>query len=280
MEFNRATTLAKVLLRDRALEARDRKDKSLRDMRLFDHDAYPGSTKFSQALAVHVDYMSDLAEAGVSSIKDAHERTGIPLSGEAVERAVASLSSSFDTFIAARVTAWQGVLSLLDVRTHGMNNGNKAALEEAHRELKRQAAKLIERADAKLDVLLQSDLAAAERRSRTAEREKRSNVNSEIQPIPIWFPKAGLVSAAVAFLFLVVLIALAMRGNDVPLSARVLVNIALSLAVACAFTFFGGTAQAQGKIPFFKGQEPIQFATTGGIAVFIVVLGILVWLYH
>src|SRR5689334_20350228 len=113
MEFNRATTLTKVLLRDRALEARERKDETLRKLRLYDNDAYPGSKKFSHSLEVWVQYMADLADAEVLSVKDAHEQTGIPITGETVERAIASLRSSFDTLISARMGAWQSTLTLL-----------------------------------------------------------------------------------------------------------------------------------------------------------------------
>jgi hypothetical protein len=81
-------------------------------------------------------------------------------------------------------------------------------------------------------------------------------------------------------LFLIVLVVLAMFGRDVPSSARVLVDIATALAMACAFTFIGGTAQAEGKLPLFKGRAPIKFATTGGIAVFVIALGVLLWAYR
>lgn len=98
--------------------------------------------------------------------------------------------------------------------------------------------------------------------------------------VPSWFAKAGLASAGVAFLFLIVLVMMAMFGRDVPSSARVLVDIATAIAIACAFTFIGGTAQAEGKLPFFKSQEPIRFATTGGIAVFVIALAVLLWCYR
>ncbi len=281
MEFNRTTTLTKVLVRDRALEARNRKDETLRTLRLYDHDAYPGCKKFQQAMEVWIQYMADLAEAEVSSIKDAHEQTGIPIAAEAVERAISSLRSSFDTLIQARIGAWQGTLALLNTRTRGMNDGNPAALSEAQREMQRQAARLIEKADAKLDVLLQSSLASSEKSNQAVKVETQVQPAAHNQPgVPSWFPKIGVGSAGAAFLFVVALVIMAMRGNNVPTSARVLVDIATALAVACAFSFFGGSAQAEGKIPFAQGQEPIKFATTGGIAVFVVVLALLVWLYH
>jgi hypothetical protein len=281
MEFNRATTLTKVLVRDRALEARERKDESLRKLCLYDNDAYPGSKKFPQAVEVWIQYMADLGEAEVSSIKDAHEQTGIPITAETVEKAIASLRSSFDTLISARIGAWGGMLGLLNTRTGGMNDGNPAALSEARREMQRQAARLIEKTDAKLDVLLQSSLAASEKGSQVGKMQTQEKPAAESQQaVPTWFHKAGAISALAAFLFVVALVIIAMRGTNVPTSARVLVDIATSLAIASAFSFLGGSAQAEGKIPFAQGQEPIKFATTGGIAVFVVILVLLVWFYH
>jgi hypothetical protein len=108
---------------------------------------------------------------------------------------------------------------------------------------------------------------------------RRADTRSNMT-VPSWFAKAGFASAGVAFLFLIILVAMAMFGRDVPSSARVLVDIATAIAIACAFTFIGGTAQAEGKLPLFKGDEPIKFATTGGIAVFVIALGILLWSYR
>lgn len=281
MEFNRATTLTKVLVRDRALEARERKDEALRKHRLYDNDAYPGSRKFSQALDVWIQYMADLADVEVSSIKDAHEQTGLPITGDTVEKAIGLLRSSFDTLISARIGAWQGTLALLNTRTSGMNDGNPAALSEAQREMQRQAARLIEKTDAKLDVLLQSSLAASEKSNQSVKMQTPEPPATHSQSqVPSWFPKVGAISVMAAFLFVVALVIMAMRGNNVPSSARVLVDIATALAVACAFSFLGGSAQAEGKLPLVQGQEPIKFATTGGIAVFVIVLALLVWFYH
>ena len=73
MEINRAITLAKVLARERALDARDRKDAAIEKGRLA--DAYPGSPEFRQAVEVIAQYLADLMEAKVSSIRDAHAQT-------------------------------------------------------------------------------------------------------------------------------------------------------------------------------------------------------------
>ena len=100
------------------------------------------------------------------------------------------------------------------------------------------------------------------------------------QQAPPWFPKAGFASAAAAFLFLVGLILLAIFAKEVPASAKILVDAAIAIAVACAFAFFGGAAHAEGKIPFLKGHEPVRFATEGGIATFVITLLLLGSLYH
>src|SRR5262249_46873635 len=215
------------------------------------------------------------------SIKDAHEQTGLPITGDTVEKAIGLLRSSFDTLISARIGAWQGTLALLNTRTSGMNDGNPAALSEAQREMQRQAARLIEKTDAKLDVLLQSSLAASEKSNQSVKMQTPEPPATHSQSqVPSWFPKVGAISVMAAFLFVVALVIMAMRGNNVPSSARVLVDIATALAVACAFSFLGGSAQAEGKLPLVQGQEPIKFATTGGIAVFVIVLALLVWFYH
>ncbi len=100
------------------------------------------------------------------------------------------------------------------------------------------------------------------------------------QPAPSWFAKAGFGAAVAAFTLLVALILLSMFVKDVPSSVKILVDIAISIAVACAFAFIGGTAQAEGKIPFFKGQAPVSFATGGGIATFVITLLLTGYLYH
>jgi len=99
-------------------------------------------------------------------------------------------------------------------------------------------------------------------------------------PIPSWFPKAGFASAAVAFFFIITLVIMETLGKQVPSTARILVDLAVAIAIACAFAFIGGAAKAEGKIPILKGYEPIRFATEGGIAVFVIVLGLCVAVYR
>jgi hypothetical protein len=163
MEINRASTLAKVLARDRALEARDRRDAAIEKGRLTDNDAYPGSKVFQQAVGVIGQYLSDLVEAKISSIRDAYAQTDTPLTGETVEDAMQAIQTSLETVISARVGSWGGSLALVQQRTGQRVAGGAEALAEAERELKRRAARLYEKAEAKLDVLLQSSLAAREK---------------------------------------------------------------------------------------------------------------------
>ena len=151
MEINRATTLAKVLARDRALEARDRKDAAIEKGRLA--DAYPGSPEFRQAVEVIAQYLADLMEAKVSSIRDAHAQTKIPMTGQTVETAIEALHASHENVISASVGSWGGSLALVQQRTNKTVTGGAEVLAEAERDLKRRAAQLYEKAEAKLYVL-------------------------------------------------------------------------------------------------------------------------------
>jgi hypothetical protein len=174
MEINRATTLAKVLAKERALEARDRKDAAIEKGRLGENDAYPGSKNFQEAVKVIAQYLEDLVEAKLSSTHDAHAQTGIPMTGQTVEDAMDALHVSLESVISARVGSWGGSLALVQQRTGATVAGSTEALAEAKRELTRQAAKLYERAEARLDVLLQTTLAASEKAKPSVETATRS----------------------------------------------------------------------------------------------------------
>jgi len=174
MEINRATTLAKVLVRDRALEARDRMDEALKSQKLADHEAFPGSAKFPEAIEVIVKYLSDLVEAKVSSIQDAYRQTGIALTGDAVDESVTALRSSLDSVVSARLKSWQAFVELLETRTNTKVAQSEAALHEASRRLNAEVAKLLERAECKLDVMLQTSLASAEKASGAADSLPRA----------------------------------------------------------------------------------------------------------
>jgi hypothetical protein len=178
MEINRASTLAKVLARDRALDARERKDTAIEKGRLGDNDAYPGSKNFQQAVGVISQYLADLAEAKISSIRDAYTQTNTSLTGETVDDAIQAIRTSLETVISARIGAWRGSLALVQQRMGQTVTGGAEALAEAERELKRRAGKLYEKAEAKLDVLLQSSLAASERNDVVESRN-----SAEVSPL-------------------------------------------------------------------------------------------------
>jgi hypothetical protein len=176
MEINRATTLAKALAHDRALDARDRKDAAIEKGRLA--EVYPGSPDFRQAVEVIAQYLADLMEAKVSSVRDAHAQTNIRATGQTLENALEALHTSLETMISASVGSWGGSLVLVQQRTGKTVAGGAEALAEAERELKRRAARLCEKAEAKLDVLLQSTLAASERNDVVESRN-----NPEVNPL-------------------------------------------------------------------------------------------------
>lgn len=164
VDVNRAMTLAKVLLRDRSLEARDRKDQAVREFGLSDSEAYPGSKKFREAVDVVVQYMSDLTDAAVSSVRDAYSQTDTPLSGQTVADARSALATTLEGLISARMGSWQGSLDLVRARTGEVVAGSQEGLGAAVRQLKSHAARCYERLDSKLQVLLQTSLAAHEKR--------------------------------------------------------------------------------------------------------------------
>jgi hypothetical protein len=176
MEINRAATLAKVFTRDRALEARDRRDDAIRRLGLSDQQAYPGSAKFPQAMEVTIKYMEDLVDAKLSSIEAAYTQTRTPLTGETVVEASAALKSTLDEIVSARVASWNEALSLNRQRTRVFDASDSSALAEAKREISRQAARLHEKADAKLDVLLQTSLANSEKSAPSPNRDSRTAV--------------------------------------------------------------------------------------------------------
>ncbi len=113
------------------MEARDRKDAAIEKDRLADHYAPPSSKTFPQAVEVISQYLADLVEAKVSSIRDAYAQTGIPLTGQTVTEAMEALHNSLETVSSARLGSWQGALSMLQMRTRRTDQGGAAAVAEA-----------------------------------------------------------------------------------------------------------------------------------------------------
>ena len=95
--------------------------------------------------------------------------------------------------------------------------------------------------------------------------------------VPDWFPKAGVAFAALTFLSLFYLVI----GPELQQGKKVIFDIWMAFCLACSLAFLGGDAAAKGKIkpPFFR-DSPIQFSTTGGIAVFVIVFLILYGACH
>lgn len=130
-------------------------------------DLYPGASRFPQAVAVIGQYMSELADAKISSIRDAHVQTDLPLTGQTVIESISALRTSLEEVISARRISWQGYLRLLQGRPEDVAGGSESAMVEAIHDLEQQASRLCEKAESKLDVMLQSDLAARERNKTT-----------------------------------------------------------------------------------------------------------------
>jgi hypothetical protein len=89
--------------------------------------------------------------------------------------------------------------------------------------------------------------------------------------VPTWFPVAGFVTGAITLIFLMAVLVMGMFGHDVSQNGRFLVVIILAFGFAMSFSFVGGSAAANGRIPAFK-QSPIRFSVGGGVAVFVIVL--------
>jgi len=92
---------------------------------------------------------------------------------------------------------------------------------------------------------------------------------------PKWIPVAAVVFTA---LTLVSLFYLLLRPENIPPNKHLIFDVWISFCVAASASFIGGTAQASGRIPFFR-DSPVQFMTVGGVGVFIVVFLILHYFY-
>jgi hypothetical protein len=99
-----------------------------------------------------------------------------------------------------------------------------------------------------------------------------------INGVPSWFKVVGFVFGGLTLIFLMVLVFASMWGHTVPPESRFLVHFAFSLASALCVAALGGEAAASGKIPLV-GKHPLVFSATGGIAVLVIMLAVLHWLY-
>lgn len=109
---------------------------------------------------------------------------------------------------------------------------------------------------------------------KTTNYEFQFDVDS-VQPdtkIPPWFPIAGYISGILTLLFFMALIIVGVvLGRPFPADYKFIIVIVMAFGLALAVSFIGGSAAAGGKIPFFK-DSPVQFAVSGGIATFVIVL--------
>jgi hypothetical protein len=99
-----------------------------------------------------------------------------------------------------------------------------------------------------------------------------------VSAVPPWFKAAGFVLGGFTLVFLMALVFASMWGHTVPRESRFLIHFVFSLASALCVAALGGEAAASGKIPFV-GKHPLAFSATGGIAVLVIMLAALHWLY-
>lgn len=89
-----------------------------------------------------------------------------------------------------------------------------------------------------------------------------------------WVPIAGVVFGAATLAFFMYLVI-----ANPPVNPFLVVTV-LALGLGLASSFLGGDAAARGQIPIpFVKEHPIQFSAAGGIAVFVIVWALGMWLY-
>ena len=90
---------------------------------------------------------------------------------------------------------------------------------------------------------------------------------------PSWVVIIGAAFGAITLIFLMILVILAVRGQEVPCNSRFLIGLVLSFGAALATAFLGGSAAAKGNIPLpYAKTHPVQFSATGGVAVLVIVM--------
>jgi hypothetical protein len=96
--------------------------------------------------------------------------------------------------------------------------------------------------------------------------------------VPSWFKVVGFIFGGITLLFLMALVVASMWGHTVPCESRFLVHLLFALSASFCTAALGGEAAASGKIPIFK-KNPMAFSATGGIAVLVIALVLLHYLY-
>jgi len=99
------------------------------------------------------------------------------------------------------------------------------------------------------------------------------------ESVPPWFQIAGFVCGGVTLLFLMTLVVLSVLGHPVPDQAKPLVALVFAIGAAMSISFLGGDAAASGKIPLIGKSKPITFSASSGVAVLIILLVLLHYLY-
>jgi hypothetical protein len=96
--------------------------------------------------------------------------------------------------------------------------------------------------------------------------------------MPPWVQKAGFICGGCTLLFFMGIVLAGLFGHHIGPQEKFPVVLVFSLGVALSFSFLGGSAVANGKIPIFK-DSPLGFSVTGGVAVFIICFLTGVWAY-
>jgi len=122
--------------------------------------------------------------------------------------------------------------------------------------------------------------ADADRASRsTRDPAKAAEPAGARAAVPPWFQIAGFLCGGATLLFFMGLVLLSVLGRPVPDQAKPLVAFLFSIGAAMSVTFLGGEAAASGKIPFLGKSKPLVFSASSGIAVLIILLVLLNYLY-
>jgi hypothetical protein len=113
------------------------------------------------------------------------------------------------------------------------------------------------------------------------ERVRKLGETPPPKDVPSWFPIAGVIFTAFTVVSLLYLL---LGPQDISSGRHIIFDVWFAICLAASASFLGGTAKAHGSLPWpawFGGNSPpIQFATAGGIAVFVIALIILLSAYH
>jgi hypothetical protein len=116
------------------------------------------------------------------------------------------------------------------------------------------------------------------RNSRGASSDRRDNGSRTSSALmTVWFPILGAVTLVITIAFFMWLV---QAGRDLSETQAFLTILIVSLAAAATTFFVGSWAKAQGAIAIpWLSDDPVKFATTGGIAAFIIVLVVAIAAY-